>query len=243
MATTAATSSHIPSPGNIKALWVRRLVREKLATELNVLQEKSREQTGESLLAMYGSAVDEPWTADNLPPDPSFSGGGIQDVPDEVHDVPRGPSKPPAERKVCIVGAGVAGLYIAMILDSLKIPNLTYDILEANDRIGGRVYTHHFRNKKHHYYDIGATRYPGIPTMKRAFELFKMKNMPLIPYYFSSSKTPSLFNDRFFAPGPDPYHVNASNGGSVPDQVVDNVDTILDTAFGPYQEKLAKNFK
>lgn len=35
---------------------------------------------------------------------------------------------------VCIIGAGAAGLYTALILQSLKIP---YTILEASDRVGG----------------------------------------------------------------------------------------------------------
>ena len=49
------------------------------------------------------------------------------------------------------------GLYIAMILDALDIENLSYDILEGSDRIGGRVYTHRFsplEERKHDYYDV-----------------------------------------------------------------------------------------
>lgn len=44
---------------------------------------------------------------------------------------------------VCIIGAGMAGLYTAMIFESLDIP---YQIVEANTpaRIGGRVFTYHF---------------------------------------------------------------------------------------------------
>ena len=47
------------------------------------------------------------------------------------------------QHPVCIIGAGMAGLYTAMILDSLGIP---YQIIEANTqaRVGGRLYTHHF---------------------------------------------------------------------------------------------------
>ena len=41
-----------------------------------------------------------------------------------------------------------------MILDALEIPNLSYEILEGSDRVGGRVYTHHFSNEKHDYYDV-----------------------------------------------------------------------------------------
>ena len=44
---------------------------------------------------------------------------------------------------VCIIGAGAAGLYTAMIFESLEIP---YQIVEANTpaRIGGRMFTYHF---------------------------------------------------------------------------------------------------
>ena len=54
-----------------------------------------------------------------------------------------------------------------MILDELAIPGLSYEILEGDTRIGGRVYTHHFPlppkpdnvpdykpNEKHQYYDV-----------------------------------------------------------------------------------------
>jgi len=43
--------------------------------------------------------------------------------------------------KVGIIGAGAAGLYAAVLLDSLEID---YDILEASDRVGGRIFTHRF---------------------------------------------------------------------------------------------------
>ena len=43
--------------------------------------------------------------------------------------------------KVGIIGGGAAGLYAAMLLDSLDID---YDIHEASDRIGGRIYTYRF---------------------------------------------------------------------------------------------------
>lgn len=67
--------------------------------------------------------------------------------------------------RVCIAGAGIAGLFIAMILDSLEIPGLEYDILEASDRTGGRIYTHYFSNVPHDYYDVGAMRFPDIDIM------------------------------------------------------------------------------
>ncbi|KAL8819317.1 MAG: hypothetical protein Q9191_007759 [Dirinaria sp. TL-2023a] len=72
--------------------------------------------------------------------------------------------------KVCIVGAGMSGLYIAMILDTLNIPGLSYEILEADNRVGGRVYTYKFSDDpdlKHDYYDVGAMRFPRIPIMEK----------------------------------------------------------------------------
>ena len=72
--------------------------------------------------------------------------------------LPQNPSKvpeaEPSALKVCIVGAGVAGLYTARILDCL---GFKYDLYEASDRAGGRVLTHHFSSKPHDYYDIGIT--------------------------------------------------------------------------------------
>jgi hypothetical protein len=43
--------------------------------------------------------------------------------------------------KVGVIGAGASGLYAAILLQSFGIP---YEILEANDRPGGRIWTHYF---------------------------------------------------------------------------------------------------
>lgn len=80
---------------------------------------------------------------------------------------------------VGIVGAGMAGLYTAMILKTLAIP---YEILEASNRIGGRVYTHRFSNDPGDYYDAGAMRFPDIPIMDRTFRLFRQLGIEKKPY-------------------------------------------------------------
>lgn len=49
------------------------------------------------------------------------------------------PPSPPL--KVGIIGAGAAGLYSALLLQSLDID---FEILEADGRAGGRIYTHYF---------------------------------------------------------------------------------------------------
>jgi hypothetical protein len=76
---------------------------------------------------------------------------------------------------VAIIGAGVAGLRTAMLLQARGIP---YKIFEASDRPGGRAFTYHFGSSpgnpkgNYGYYDVGAMRFPDNKTMKRTFDLF-----------------------------------------------------------------------
>lgn len=92
---------------------------------------------------------------------------------------------------VGILGAGVGGLYTALILDSL---NIKYEILEASDRTGGRILTHNFPNgREYDYYDVGAMRFPlpkkdaqgnyktGI--MKRLGELINYSKLNNLEYH------------------------------------------------------------
>jgi hypothetical protein len=95
---------------------------------------------------------------------------------------------------VAIVGAGVAGLFLGMMLDYLNdhIPefNVGYEIFEANDpsRVGGRLFTYNFKpdppqnpQGPHDYYDVGGMRFPQNPIMQRVFELFDWLEMPMGP--------------------------------------------------------------
>ena len=59
---------------------------------------------------------------------------------------------------VCIIGAGLAGLYTAMILESLGI---SYHIVDADtrERVGGRFFTYRFPNGgPYDYYVPKSTR-------------------------------------------------------------------------------------
>ena len=74
----------------------------------------------------------------------------------------------PTDEKICIVGAGACGLYLALMLRYLGFSN--FDVLESSQRVGGRCYTHKFTDDPqcpHNYYDIGAMRIPKIDAMKR----------------------------------------------------------------------------
>ncbi|MCJ1393282.1 hypothetical protein MMC18_006154 [Xylographa bjoerkii] len=159
----------------------------------------------------------------------------------------------PREWRVAIVGAGMAGLYLAMILDDLKVPGLKYDLVEASDRIGGRVMTHYFSKTSHDYYDIGAMRFPDIPPMQPTFKLFRLLEIPLINYYLNADtgaeKCPSLFNDILYVDGDpkadkDIYKVSDRYGGSVPYRnVCKTADRILNDVFGPFKADLKNDFE
>lgn len=77
--------------------------------------------------------------------------------------------------EIGIIGAGVAGLFTAMVFDWLNEQcekeglKIEYDIMEAAkmNRLGGRLYTHRFSYGEHDYYDVGAMRFPNNTIMKR----------------------------------------------------------------------------
>ena len=239
-AAAAATSrSFIPSR-SMRSRWANRLVRQKICNEL---LELSRRGTALPLPGLGDVPAMTPW---NLPPDPAYrsrrnnkaAGTSVTTADCAVTKA----GLPP--RKVCIVGAGIAGLYIAMILDDLKIPNLEYDILEASDRVGGRIHTHRFSEEEHDYYDVGAMRYPDVPTNRRTFDLFKRTGVRLLKYHLQGANCPKLFNGRSFAAGTrDPYGVGISSGGVVPDDVVDNVEDILEDTYGPFKRAMEQDFE
>lgn len=166
------TKAPWPKDLNYRDQWARWRVRKRLAKVYNLA-------TKEAVRALPGEIP-------NLLPDISSN----EIVPENLPELPEFKPNPktvlPAEIKVCIVGAGAAGLFTAMIFDWLKskagkeIPdlNISYDIFEANDRLGGRLYTHRFQQsakgrdakeeeQDHLYYDVGAMRFPENPIMER----------------------------------------------------------------------------
>jgi hypothetical protein len=98
--------------------------------------------------------------------------------------------------KIGILGAGAAGLYAAMLLESLK-DELPYDIeiLEASpDRIGGRLYTHRFSAKDENGKEIRKDNKP----VYRKNDYFVRQS-----YYLSGSSDahPATGRGRYALPG------------------------------------------
>jgi monoamine oxidase len=135
-------------------------------------------------------------------------------------------SDPPLDKntKVCIIGAGIAGLYLALILQDLEIPNLSWDILEAHrDRIGGRIYTHRFSEAHNDYYDVGAMRFPDIPIMSRVFDLFRRMEVPLKEFHMRERST----------------KIKGYDNPKTKDSPSAN---LLDQSFGPYKKVMQRDF-
>jgi monoamine oxidase len=82
------------------------------------------------------------------------------------------PNVPPS---VGIVGGGMAGLYSALLLQK-HIPGVEVKIFEADNRVGGRVYTHKFSSEPYQYYDTGAMRVPDTESHKPVFTLIDHLN-------------------------------------------------------------------
>ena len=99
--------------------------------------------------------------SDELPPPPPRS-------------LPPPPPHTDASPRVCIIGAGAAGLFTALLIDHLNatVPtfNVQYDIFESQAAVGGRLYTYNFSSTPHDYYDVGAMRFPENDIMKRYFQ-------------------------------------------------------------------------
>ncbi|KXJ89486.1 hypothetical protein Micbo1qcDRAFT_235280 [Microdochium bolleyi] len=97
-----------------------------------------------------------------------------------------GGSGPDTSKKICIIGAGAAGLAAAMSLHECGFYNI--DILEASERAGGRLFTYEFSDDetcKHNYCDIGAMRIPDIPRMQPTLALLDKLGIKRTPYYYN----------------------------------------------------------
>ncbi|KIK52442.1 hypothetical protein GYMLUDRAFT_180149 [Collybiopsis luxurians FD-317 M1] len=163
--------------------------------------------------------------------------------------------------RVAIIGAGVAGLRTAKLLQDNGIP---YKIFEASTRPGGRVFTYPFSPKtqtgNHDYYDVGAMRFPDNEASKLTFELFKELNLAdkLIPYvfsrdnaimYFNGIKSTAAvartqgdhFNDETVSSSFSPTYLNKSYV-DLTGNTIYGVDACIYEAYDPFRKALVEDF-
>ncbi|CAG8757183.1 14832_t:CDS:2 [Gigaspora margarita] len=84
--------------------------------------------------------------------------------------------KEPLESKICIIGAGMAGLFSALLLQKAGFKNI--QILECQNRAGGRIYTHYFEGDKEQrlYGEHGAMRLPKTEEHQMVFDTIDYLN-------------------------------------------------------------------
>ncbi|CAL1709682.1 unnamed protein product [Somion occarium] len=94
--------------------------------------------------------------------------------------------------RVGIVGAGVAGLYSAMLLR--KHGHIVH-IFEASNRVGGRIYTHRFNTQEDQYFEAGAMRLPDSSFQKIVYDLIDHLNTsPSLPEHMRIKRIPYILN-------------------------------------------------
>lgn len=86
-------------------------------------------------------------------------------------------------KRIIIVGAGLAGLVAASLL---KAAGHRVTIVEANDRVGGRVYTVRAPFSRGLYFNVGPMRIPDIHTLTLEYiKKFKLPTNPGIDHFIA----------------------------------------------------------
>lgn len=105
---------------------------------------------------------------------------------------------------VGIVGAGISGLYVALLL---RREGHKVTIFEASNRVGGRIHTHRFSQQAGHedvYFEAGAMRIPRSSLHTRVFDLIRYLNtrssaenkVELIPYILDHEGNQSFIQNE-----------------------------------------------
>ena len=83
--------------------------------------------------------------------------------------------EPPKQQSVGIIGAGISGLYSALLLQHY-LPNVKVKIYEASERVGGRIFTYKFSEEPYQFSEAGAMRIPCLPCQGHVFRLIDYIN-------------------------------------------------------------------
>ena len=103
-----------------------------------------------------------------------------------------------------IVGGGISGLYSALLL---RREGHQVTIYESSERVGGRIYTHHFKadpGRKDAFFEAGAMRIPRSSLHNQVYGLIRYLNsqsapedrVELIPYVLEHENNMTFVQDR-----------------------------------------------
>lgn len=163
---------------------------------------------------------------------------------------------PVCNQRVGIVGAGMAGLYAALLL---KSQGIACRIFEAHpERLGGRVYTHRFNQEPNQYFEAGAMRLPQTPEQQPVFDLVNYLNeqipdslkIDLIPYnlYDPNGNLVYVNGKRAFGGSTMTLeyanqHPEALGFNLAPEDRNKTASQLLDEVLQPFFDLLEENFE
>jgi phytoene dehydrogenase-like protein len=105
---------------------------------------------------------------------------------------------------VGVIGAGVSGLYTALLL---RREGHEVTVYEAQNQVGGRIFTHYFTpqgNKEAPYFEAGAMRIPRSSLHSMVFDFVRYLNthsaaedkIEFIPYILEHENNLSFFQNK-----------------------------------------------
>ena len=158
--------------------------------------------------------------------------------------------------RIGIVGAGVAGLYSALLL---RRQGHQVHIFEASSRVGGRIYTHRFSAQAHQYFEAGAMRLPDSDFQSIVYDLIDHLNtspslpcgmrIERIPYVLNAAGNFVHVNGRTYGSGDTsvglpqaltPRHLDWSVPGEYLDE---SAESLLRKALEPFVRELREDFE
>ena len=146
-----------------------------------------------------------------------------------------------------IVGGGISGLYAALLL---RREGHKVTLFEASDRLGGRIYTHHFaplHDGEKAYFEAGAMRIPHSYQHRRVYHMIRYLNarstrenkVELIPYILQHE------NNKLFVRGQSAMPADSGNisGFNLPEAFKGkSAMELLGEVVGPWIEGLRTDF-
>ncbi|KAL8733966.1 MAG: hypothetical protein Q9166_001727 [cf. Caloplaca sp. 2 TL-2023] len=148
---------------------------------------------------------------------------------------------------VGIVGGGISGLYSALVL---RREGHSATIFESSNRVGGRIYTHHFkdeRRKNDAFFEAGAMRIPRSSLHNQVYDMIRYLNsksvpedrVELIPYILGHENNMTFVQDRKTevedTTWPEAFQLPPEFHGK-------SARTLLLEVVGPWLELLRKDF-